>query len=63
MRERVESMLFLLGLLCALVLLYLWLVPVFTNSPPADVPIVQLVENEDDPGWDCRTMGNKVCGL
>lgn len=18
--------------------------------------------NEDDPGWDCRTMGNHVCG-
>lgn len=18
---------------------------------------------EDDPRWDCRTMGNKVCGL
>lgn len=17
---------------------------------------------EDDPGWDCRTMGNRVCG-
>ena len=17
---------------------------------------------EDDPGWDCRTMGNRICG-
>jgi len=28
--------------------------PVFDNTPS----MVQ----EDDPGWDCATMGNRVCG-
>lgn len=23
----------------------------------------QITIEEDDPRWDCRTMGNKVCGL
>jgi hypothetical protein len=27
---------------------------------PADVPGVHL--EEDAPGWDCRTMGNQLCG-
>lgn len=25
---------------------------------PAETPVIQ----EDDPRWDCRTMGNRVCG-
>ncbi|AGT12798.1 hypothetical protein PHELEMICH_61 [Mycobacterium phage Phelemich] len=24
--------------------------------------VVQTTINEDDPAWDCRTMGNRVCG-
>jgi len=28
-------------------------------APPA--PVVQL--QEDDPRWDCRTMGNATCGV
>ena len=29
-----------------------------TPSVPQSVPQIQ----EDDPSWDCRTMGNRVCG-
>lgn len=38
-------------------------VKVVLKGPPKDVVPFLYVENEDDPGWDCRTMGNKVCGL
>lgn len=31
--------------------------PVRLDLGPAPV-----VLQEDDPGWDCRTMGNRVCG-
>jgi hypothetical protein len=31
------------------------------KSPPQHIRIELLVE--DDPDWDCHTMGNKVCGL
>ncbi|OBC03354.1 hypothetical protein A5784_14035 [Mycobacterium sp. 852013-50091_SCH5140682] len=24
-------------------------------------PVAQAIE-EDQPGWDCRTMGNRICG-
>lgn len=29
-------------------------------SQPANPP-VQTIE-EDEPGWDCQTMGNHICG-
>jgi len=29
--------------------------------PVAQVQSVHV--EEDEPGWDCHTMGNKVCGL
>jgi hypothetical protein len=29
------------------------------DVPPVDVPVVV----EDNPLWDCRTMGNRVCEL
>jgi hypothetical protein len=34
------------------------------NQPVIDKPIpLQVSEmNEDDPNWDCRTMGNNMCG-
>lgn len=32
-----------------------------TSAPPAPVASVGAV-SEDDPGWDCYTMGNGVCG-
>ena len=25
-------------------------------------PIPQPTIQEDDPGWDCHTMGNRICG-
>lgn len=25
-------------------------------------PRVPVAVQEDEPGWDCRTMGNKICG-
>ncbi len=33
-------------------------------APPAPAPATTSasVLQEDDPGWDCATMGNKVCG-
>lgn len=31
-------------------------------AEPAPVQATQQIE-EDDPGWDCRTMGNRVCGV
>jgi hypothetical protein len=38
-----------------------WEAPAPTPAPapaPAEVPTIQ----EDEPGWDCLTMGNRVCG-
>lgn len=34
------------------------------NLKPAQIQAQQQTERitEDDPRWDCRTMGNKVCG-
>lgn len=34
------------------------------NFPVAPVHCVTTGERiqEDDPGWDCKTMGNKICG-
>ena len=34
--------------------------PVMETFPPA-LPLSPL-PNEDDPDWDCRTMGNLTCG-
>jgi LPXTG-motif cell wall-anchored protein len=28
------------------------------SVPPPTTPVLQ----EDDPGWDCTTMGNLICG-
>lgn len=25
-------------------------------------PASETVVQEDDPSWDCRTMGNRICG-
>jgi hypothetical protein len=33
------------------------------KAPPSNVVPSLYIEYEDDPAWDCRTMGNKVCGL
>ena len=41
---------------------FLYLKMVF-EGPPKDVVPELYVEYEDDPNWDCHTMGNKVCGL
>lgn len=38
-------------------------VKIVFQSPPENVDVELLVEYEDNPKWDCRTMGNKVCGL
>ena len=35
--------------------------PVASQAISADVPAEGIVM-EDDPRWDCRTMGNRVCG-
>lgn len=34
--------------------------PVPAPAAPAPAPIGD--PNEDEPGWDCATMGNKICG-
>lgn len=34
----------------------------FYEGPPDEKPSL-LIENEDDPNWDCEIMGNGVCGL
>jgi hypothetical protein len=42
-------------------------VTVFLTGPPdvvpARVPDMRAVVLEDNPAWDCRTDGNRVCGL
>lgn len=30
--------------------------------PPVALPTVEVI-HEDDPRWDCHTMGNRTCGL
>lgn len=32
-------------------------------GPCEPKPVSRLSIQEDDPGWDCRTMGNKICGI
>ena len=34
----------------------------FEDDALLDASQVVVVLNEDDPGWDCHTMGNGVCG-
>ena len=39
--------------------------PIWNQSAPNNpepVTPTQPVLQEDDPGWDCATMGNKTCG-
>ena len=37
--------------------------PPATTPQPADEPSpADAVIEEDDPRWDCRTMGNRICG-
>lgn len=38
--------------------------PVVTSVSefPEELPLTGVIE-EDDPRWDCRTMGNMVCGV
>lgn len=33
------------------------------SVPAAPVTLAPTTVAEDDGGWDCRTMGNRVCGL
>lgn len=40
--------------------LMLLLAPSVEPVPGVAPAVVQL--QEDDPGWDCRTMGNRMCG-
>lgn len=62
-----------LWLICAFLLAFLVLSFGFqfwqdiNREPPrVQLPHSQQVQihqpNEDEPGWDCRTMGNKICG-
>jgi hypothetical protein len=58
----------LLGAVC----LGLWtafvIVITLMLSAPAPQPVrldlgtVTMTPQEDEPGWDCHTMGNRVCG-
>lgn len=36
------------------------LAPTDPKPLPSPTPIVHI--EEDDPGWDCNTMGNRLCG-
>lgn len=31
-------------------------------ASPRVAPATTIPLQEDDPGWDCHTMGNRVCG-
>jgi len=35
--------------------------PVASSFDQSSVTLVTNVQ-EDEPGWDCHTMGNKICG-
>ena len=35
--------------------------PAAASGPSITAPATLQIE-EDDPRWDCRTMGNKICG-
>lgn len=36
----------------------------FEPSATLDASVVKIapLPQEDEPGWDCHTMGNKICG-
>lgn len=58
-----------LWLICAVLLGFVVLsfgfqfLQMIDNEPPrVQLPHSQTQLQEDDPGWDCRTMGNRVCG-
>ncbi len=36
--------------------------PSVVHSVPADQPVPADQSEEDEPGWDCATMGNLICG-
>ena len=40
----------------------LFIIAVFAMPATSTTPKVVEVIEEDDPRWDCATMGNKVCG-
>lgn len=51
------------GLAMALAALAVTGACVVGGPPEYDKPIPQAeVIMEDDPRWDCRTMGNRICG-
>jgi hypothetical protein len=33
-----------------------------TTAPPAEVLVIDMICEEDDPCWNCETMGNMLCG-
>lgn len=45
----------------AVILLMMWGLSHYV-PPVRSVPTPQVSVQEDDPGWDCKTMGNGVCG-
>jgi hypothetical protein len=56
----------ILAVVVAVVLCFMGLffyVKMAFQLPPENVEVELYVEYEDDPNWDCHTMGNKVCGL
>lgn len=34
-----------------------------TSGPATAAPADSVSFAEDDPGWNCHTMGNKICGI
>ena len=34
-----------------------------TSGPATAAPDTAVSFAEDDPGWNCHTMGNKICGV
>lgn len=35
----------------------------WTSNPPATESAAAVTCQEDEPCWDCETMGNRICGL
>lgn len=61
MLRRVGMSCYLLFLVFGLWLFYWWFHGAFMTRPPSQ-PSYKVVVEEDDPGWDCRVMGNRKCG-
>lgn len=54
--HRVSSLLLALALVVAVTVAGLWVVVTAAwHHPPANI-------EEDDPRWNCSTMGNQICG-